>query len=178
LDLAIFTLGLILISVGALADFYTTYIFTREGGIELERNTRVRSQLAQGKYTQDIILEVALILGFSLIDSLGFFNSLFFFSLILFIIRGLVATDNLKVIIKSRTISMKTLLEQELPWRTAYSQMQLANKTAYKLSELLEASIYSIILLTIFFMNFPYMIIIRSILIGLIIKKLSFFIVK
>lgn len=167
MDFTLLFISIALSSAGSLLDNYTTRIFIRDLGIEFEGNKRVRDVIIKHGYKREFLYEAIIIILFGIADSLRLVYSFFFMGLIFLIVRGLVATYNLKKIVEYRTIGINAFKEKEKSRKQAFQNVSLMNMTKYILEYLVETLICFIIYGILLTIDFPLVILCRYFVLGL-----------
>jgi len=167
MDFTLLFISISLSSLGSFLDIYTTYIFVRDLGIEFEANKIVRNVIKKHGYKGILFLQAILIILLGIVDSLKLYYSFFFIGLVVFIVRGLVATNNLQTIVEYRTIGIDSFKEKVMSKRQAFQNASLMNVIKYVLPYLGEALVCFVIYAILLAVDFPLVILSRYFVFGL-----------
>jgi len=162
-----FVLSLILSSIGASLDLYSTSIFIKDLGIEFEWNKRVKFVVSRYGFMAWIVIEAIVIVIFGILDLI--LSSIISFGLIWLFARGLVATRNFQIIAEYRTIGIDLFKKNVRSRLKAIQNISFITKIKLKLSYLVETSICLIIYLLLLVTEFPFIVPMRSLTVSLII---------
>ena len=168
MDNFLFLISVSLSSLGVLLDDFTSNIFMRDLGIEFEGNPFVRMVANRWGYKTWILFETIVIIIIGLIDSLpSILSSILFFGLVYLVARGLTGTRNLQIIAEYRIIGIDTFKEKVKLSRQAFRKISLNDKIKLKLPHFLESLICLIAYILLTTTNFPLIVPIRSLILGL-----------
>ena len=162
-----FVLSIILSSIGASLDLYSTSIFIRDLGIEFEWNKRVKFVVSRYGFMTWIFIEAIVIVVFGILDLI--LSSIISFGLIWLFARGLVATRNFQIITEYRTIGIDLFMKNAKSRLKAIKNTSFITKIRLKLSYLVETSVCLIIYLLLLATEFPFIVPMRSLTVSLII---------
>lgn len=163
-----FLLSISISSLGVIFDHLTTHVFMTDLGAEFEWNKFFKFILNIGGYKAWIIFEGTIILILALLDS--FFPSpinIFPLGLTWFIIRGYVASQNYKIIIKYRRIGIENYKLSFKSVNQFYEQLSLTEKIKLKLPTIIGLVISSTIYLIVVYSSIPMGYFISSLSLGL-----------
>ncbi len=163
----IFVLSLILSSIGVSLDLYSTSVFMKDLGIEFEWNKRVKFVVSRFGFMTWIFIEAIVIIIFGILDLI--MSSIISFGLIWFFARGLVATRNFQIITEYKMIGIDLFKKNVKSRLKATQNISYTSKIKLKLPYLIEVSICLIIYVLLLTAEFPFIVPIRSLIVGLII---------
>ena len=163
----IFVLSLILSSIGVSLDLYSTSVFMKDLGIEFEWNKRVKFVISRFGFMTWIFIEAIVIVIFGILDLI--LSSIISFGLTWLFARGLVATRNFRIITEYRMIGIDLFKKNVKSRLKAIQNVSYISKIKLKLPYLVETSICLIIYLLLFTAEFPFIVPMRSLIVGLII---------